>query len=687
MLKKGIFCLILCLYSLASVAQLNTDRILSIGRNALYFEDYVLSIQYFNQIIRSKPFLEEPYFYRAVAKIQLEDYIGAEKDLDVVIQRNPFIPMAFYARGFCYKMQGKWQLASDDFTKALEFSPENSSFIINRVQALSQLKEYDKALFDINALLKKEPNSIELQREKGYIYLFKQDTINAASQFNLLVQLDAYNARSWSNRAYIYLLQNKQDSALHDYNKAIQLGSQFSGDYINRGIINYRVKNYRTALSDYDKAIELDPDNISALFNRSLLRCEVGDLNNAVLDLKSVLKLQPSNYEALLQLAQVESTLGDHRDAIKNYTKILHKYPEFIPALYARSNAYRSLGKEKLAFLDQEKAYTIKQNHKTKKKQEKKEEKPDTSEKIEHTINSQIKDLTGAFALNNTKENEHSTIRGAIQNTKVAFKRERNFVLSYYNQKKAATLSSTHHNNWLNQFNANYKFHGPLYMVNNEVPLSGSMINFHFNSIKEISQQLIETPNQTSLLLERAFDYALVQDFNNSIADFSKAIFYGEKSLDLAYFSRANIRYKQLEFEINNQQNTMNQEGINSVKAKGLDLTHSSIAEKRYAITFELIMRDYDQCLKISPKFAYAWFNRGNMLSIQKDYKAAIKDYSRAINCDSDFGEAYYNRGLTYIFLKENKKGLSDLSKAGELGIYKAYSLLKSLNKYAQSNK
>ena len=38
-----------------SYAQLNTERILSIGRNALYFEDYVLSIQYFNQIIKVKP--------------------------------------------------------------------------------------------------------------------------------------------------------------------------------------------------------------------------------------------------------------------------------------------------------------------------------------------------------------------------------------------------------------------------------------------------------------------------------------------------------------------------------------------------------------------------------------------------------------------------------------------------------
>ena len=32
-------------------AQINTDRVLAIGRNALYFEDYVLSIQYFNEVI------------------------------------------------------------------------------------------------------------------------------------------------------------------------------------------------------------------------------------------------------------------------------------------------------------------------------------------------------------------------------------------------------------------------------------------------------------------------------------------------------------------------------------------------------------------------------------------------------------------------------------------------------------
>ena len=71
-------------------AQINTERVMTIARNALYFEDYVLSIQYFNQVINAKPYLYEPYFFRGLAKINLDDFQGAEADCDAAIQRNPF---------------------------------------------------------------------------------------------------------------------------------------------------------------------------------------------------------------------------------------------------------------------------------------------------------------------------------------------------------------------------------------------------------------------------------------------------------------------------------------------------------------------------------------------------------------------------------------------------------------------
>jgi len=36
-------------------AQYNIDRVLMAGRSALYYEDYVLSMQYFNQVISAGP--------------------------------------------------------------------------------------------------------------------------------------------------------------------------------------------------------------------------------------------------------------------------------------------------------------------------------------------------------------------------------------------------------------------------------------------------------------------------------------------------------------------------------------------------------------------------------------------------------------------------------------------------------
>ena len=59
----------------------------------------MLSIQYFNQVINAKPYLYEPYFFRALAKVNLEDYQGAEADCDEAIKRNPFVVGAYQVRG------------------------------------------------------------------------------------------------------------------------------------------------------------------------------------------------------------------------------------------------------------------------------------------------------------------------------------------------------------------------------------------------------------------------------------------------------------------------------------------------------------------------------------------------------------------------------------------------------------
>ena len=114
-MKKIFYTLLLLACGQFSFGQWNTDRIMNIGKNALQFEDYVLSIQYFNQVIKIKPYLAEPYIYRGIAKISLGDYTGAEQDCTEAIERNPFVPQAYYARGFARKNINKFQEAIVDF--------------------------------------------------------------------------------------------------------------------------------------------------------------------------------------------------------------------------------------------------------------------------------------------------------------------------------------------------------------------------------------------------------------------------------------------------------------------------------------------------------------------------------------------------------------------------------------------
>ena len=56
-----------------------------------------------------------------------------------------------------------------------------------------------------------------------------------------------------------------------------------------------------------------------------------------------------------------------------------------------------------------------------------------------------------------------------------------------------------------------------------------------------------------------------------------------------------------------------------------------------------------------------------------------VADYNEAIRRDPEFAEAYFNRGLAWLAQGDANRGIADLSKAGELGIYNAYSIIKRM--------
>ncbi|MDP4238755.1 MAG: tetratricopeptide repeat protein [Bacteroidota bacterium] len=680
-MKKVKVITICLLCQVAVFAQWNTERILTIGQNALYFEDYVLSIQYFNQVIKIKPYLAEPYLNRAIAKIQLGDYQGADQDCSEAIKINPFLPQAYYARGFARKKMNFFTEATADFTKALEFSPNSLYLLMNRMDARDRNKDYTGALSDLDTYLKLSPKTYSLYYEKGRIQLELKDTLAAEKTFNQFIQKDSINFLGWSARAILRMEKNDKDGALKDYTEAIKRNTTYEGDYINRGILNVEKKNYNQALSDYNNAIKIDKNNALAYYNRGLLRANLGDNNNALTDLTTVLKLDSSNNEALLRKAMLESTIGDFRNSIKDYKAIIGKFHYFIPAYVGIAEAEESLGNKKVSFQYRQLAYNIEKNkdYINRKNKETIQATNKTAKNVQQSTTGRKTDLFNRFAaqdIENTEtESKYSEeTRGAVQDKYTDVINERNFVLTYY--AKADEIRRTNiYYPALDEYNKEKKLSSVLKITNNELSLTAELVNGHFEAINNISNQLAKDNNDPDIYFNRSLEFAMVQDFNSAIEDLNKAILLRPNFM-LAYFCRANIRFKLLDY-IKNTADQTNKGVVESTKEKNKKIS----VEKQSMFDVEMMMRDYDKVNALNPDFSFAYFNKANVLCTQKDFSTAISNYTKSIEIDPEFAEAYFNRGLTYLFVGEDAKGLADLSKAGELGIYKSYNLIQRFKK------
>ena len=103
----------------------------------------------------------------------------------------------------------------------------------------------------------------------------------------------------------------------------------------------------------------------------------------------------------------------------------------------------------------------------------------------------------------------------------------------------------------------------------------------------------------------------------------------------------------------------------------------SGVGNMDNQIILHKAIEDFKKALELDADNSIILYNLGSLYASVNDYAQAIPYYNRAIQKNASFAEAYYNRGLTRIFDNDKEGGLSDLSKAGELGLYNAYAVMK----------
>ncbi len=635
-------------------AQYNIDRLITSGRVAVSYEDYILGIQYFNKVIAMKPSLYEAWHYRAEAKFRLDDYRGAEADVSEAINLNPYITALYDLRGISRIRMGKYEEAIADYDKALSLDPTIQNFWYNRAACRVETKDYERAHLELDTIISKWKKNAAPYLLKSEVYLQQKDTVKGMEWLAKSLEVDPYNAEAWRFRGGICLSRKEWKDADEYLSKAIHLMPKKATNYINRAVARLHLNNLRGAMSDYNLALDIDPNNFLAHYNRGLLRQQVGDDNNAIEDFNYVLALEPNNMMALFNRATLLDRTGDLRAAIADYTKVINVFPNFWTGLHYRAECYRRLGMTAKAEMDEFrilKAQNDKHLGKQPRWSRKKLEAMRKKSEIDPNKYDQI-----VVEDEQTDEHEYkSEYRGKVQNHRVESRYQPYISLSLFDYSNAMT---NYHPFVAEVDVLNKQTDGVRLTVSTvSTHLTNDEIKKQFDITDALTARLENAPHPSpSAYFARSVAYCIGQNYGDALKDVDAYLAENPNSA-LGWWHRAVCNARLADYETGGVEPMTAQLRLKSVNA------------------------DFEKAESLDKDNAYILYCHGTFLAHRQDYDKAIQYFTRAIALDDRLAEAYFNRGMVYYYKGDRIKGNADLSKAGELGLYSAYSIIKSNSK------
>ena len=159
---------------------------------------------------------------------------------------------------------------------------------------LSDLKQYDLALADIERAEAAAPNSVMPAVVRAGVFAKQQDWARAIAEADRAVKLgpddlQALNAACWIRGE----AKRDLDRALSICTKAVSAASDDFAPLDSRAFVHLRRGDLQKALADADAALALRPNSAETLYLRGAIRQQLGQKQEAEADLAAARKLDP----------------------------------------------------------------------------------------------------------------------------------------------------------------------------------------------------------------------------------------------------------------------------------------------------------------------------------------------------------------------------------------------------------
>ncbi|MBR6655432.1 MAG: tetratricopeptide repeat protein [Alistipes sp.] len=655
-MRKAVIAILFVLFATTSVvAQYNRDYFFYIGRRQMVENDFKEAIRTLNVLLRFDDKAYEGYFLRGIAKYNLDDLLGAEMDFTEAIERNPVFTTAFTYRAITRSRLGNYDDALADFREAIELRPDLPNPYYSRGVTRLLNQQFKEAIEDFDNFIRYEKKVADAYLNRGVCYLHLRDTVKAYADFELGIRTNRESPMGYNRRGVLYMKQQRYGEAEQDFDMAVKCDSTLAMSYFNRALIYSETKRPMQSLNDLDRVLQLDSTSSIAYFNRAIIRSQIGDYNRALDDYNKVATYSPDNVLVYYNRALIHQELGDIESAKADFTRAIQLYPDFANAYFGRSYLRYVSGDYKGARSDKQIAERKIAEYRARLNDTTYSIYADTTRRFDKLLSFDTKFAGSSF--------ERITSR-RTNNEKMA-------LLPFF--KFTFTQDSVEHTATTRKYYSQRAEDFIKRLDNSLLSLSCRESNIAADSLVAINRRLKDKPHSVAYSFEELFLLAisesLVKQYTNAVNTYTAAI-QASPTNPFVYLNRATTQAEMIDF-ISSIESAYQRISIESDPASQLH-NHTT---RTY--NYDEAIADLTKAIKLYSGFAYAYYNRANLLALSGKLPEAFEDYSKAIELNPHFAEAYYNRGLIQIYMKDTRKGCLDISKAGELGIEEAYEVLK----------
>jgi tetratricopeptide (TPR) repeat protein len=223
----------------------------------------------------------------------------------------------------------QYEQAVEDYSKAIQFSPDNAEYWNNRGIAYFKSRQYLASVEDHTKAIEINPNNAEYWDNRGLMYYYLAQAQKAFEDFSQAIELNPNNASYWNHRGDVYYNYSSQyGEAVDDYSKAIELNPNEAKYWNNRGITHFNLSQFQQAVDDYSRAIELDPNNVTYLDNRGILYSKLTEYQKAVDDYSKLIAINPNESAYWNERGKAHSNLNQFEKAMEDYKKAIELTPK-----------------------------------------------------------------------------------------------------------------------------------------------------------------------------------------------------------------------------------------------------------------------------------------------------------------------------------------------------------------------